>query len=589
MERPYISRIQRRMFFLAFVTAFVSTFTQTLAVLIDNIIVCIFFGENEIAAVTLAGPFFYALEMPAAGLAAGILAVCARDLGAGNIERANLRFNQVFSFTAPVLVILTLLSFALVPQMAVLFGARGKTAVLQPSAAQYLYGLSFEIVPYVLFCITAPVVVLDNGGRLVSIASAFGCVTDIVLDLLSVRFGWGLFGIGVASSASALVYFLITMIHFVKREHVFKLHFVRIRFHELKEVFISAMPKAIHSLADTIRSFIFISLVSMTGGVVGTCVLSIHGTISYTVMILAKAIAGAVGIMAGICWGEKNGDELEGNSRLSFRYVLVLSVVAISVLTGLARPIANALTQTDATADLLTFAIYCICIGLPFTILVQVRISYLQAVGHIREAQWVGVAANLIILSVAAVLYAIPFGVRGVFVAFPTSQVLTLLFICLLHYRRNGKVFPSLKDYLEVDDSFYKNPGDIISYPVETNLDCSLASEQVQLFCRGHRLDAGKGMLASLCVEELTVNAIKYRTKTRQEIKTADIRVVIDGDTVIIRLRDSGTAFNLKHLSDRLAEEDRGTAEAGLKLLLHSATSVSHYRTYGMNTTIIKV
>lgn len=577
------------MFFLSFVTAFVAIFAQTLAVLIDNIIVCIFLGENEIASVTLAGPFFYALEMPAAGLAAGIQAVCARDIGAGDVDKANKRFNQIFSFIAPVLVILTIISFAFAPQLAVLFGARGKTAALQPYAEQYLLGLSFEIVPYVLFCITAPIVVLDNGGRLVSIASAVGCATDIILDLLSVRFGWGLFGIGVASSVSAFSYFLITIVHFLRRDRVFRLHLVRIRFHELKDVFISATPKALHSLADTIRSFLFISLVSMTGGVMGTCVLSIHGTITYTVMILAKAIAGAVGIMAGICWGEKNGDELEGNSRLSFRYILVLSVAAVFILAGLARPIANALTQTDTTADLLTFAIYCICIGLPFTILVQVRISYLQAVGHIREAQWVGVSANLIILVIAAVLYAIPFGVRGVFVAFPTSQVLTLFFVWLLHYRRNGKVFQSLKDYLEVDDSFYKNPGDIISYPVETNLDCSLASEQVQLFCRGHGLDDRKGMLASLCVEELTVNAIKYRTKTRQEIKTADIRVIIDGDAVIIRLRDSGSAFNLKHLSDRLAEEDRGTAEAGLKLLLHSATSVSHYRTYGMNTTIIKV
>jgi hypothetical protein len=75
-KRIYISSIQKRMFFLAFATSFVAVFTQTLAVLIDNVIVCAFFSEAEIASVILANPFFYLLEIPAAGLGAGIQAVC---------------------------------------------------------------------------------------------------------------------------------------------------------------------------------------------------------------------------------------------------------------------------------------------------------------------------------------------------------------------------------------------------------------------------------------------------------------------------------------------------------------------------------
>ena len=138
MKRIYISRIQRRMFFLSFATAFIAAFTQTLAVLIDNIIVCAFYGETEIAAVTLAGPFFYMLEIPAAGLAAGIQTICAKDIGAGQVETANRLFNQLFFFVAAVMAVLTVLSFLFAPQMAVLFGARGNTAVLQPYAEQYL-------------------------------------------------------------------------------------------------------------------------------------------------------------------------------------------------------------------------------------------------------------------------------------------------------------------------------------------------------------------------------------------------------------------------------------------------------------------
>jgi len=587
-HRIHISKIQKRMFFLSFVTAFIAVFTMTLAFLIDNVIVCAFYGEAEIAAISLANPFFFLLEIPAAGLAAGLQTVCARDLGAGKIDKVDRQFNQIFFFAAALLTLLTVLSFLSVPRMAVLFGGRGRTAALQPLAAQYLYGLSFEIVPYVLFCIMTPVVILDNGNKLISIASVCGCVTDIVLDLLSVRFGWGLFGIGLASSASALVYFMVSMMHFLSHDKVIRLHFVMIRFRELKEIFLSSAPKAFLSLADTFRSLLFLSLVSFTGGMAGTFVYSLHGTVSYTVLIIAEGVAGAVGMMTGICCGEKNGEDLAGVGVLAHRYNLILSVCSIAILAVSAYPLCTALTENNESAELLMFALICIMFTVPLTIMIHCRISYLQAVGLIREAQWMGISSNLTVLTMSACLLALRFGVRGVFMAFPVSQIAILIFSWLLHWKRTGKILPAVSDYLEVDDSFYPKPGDVISYPVATMEDCALAGEQVTLFCKGHRTDEKKGFLAGLCVEELTTNVIEHGIKPGQSINMADIRVVIDGEDVIIRTRDGGSAFNLKRFADRL-EKETPESGTGIRILLNSAKNISYYRTYGMNTTIIRV
>ena len=87
----------------------------------------------------------------------------------------------------------------------------------------------------------------------------------------------------------------------------------------------------------------------------------------------------------------------------------------------------------------------------------------------------------------------------------------------------------------------------------------------------------------------MTTNVIEHGIKTKKGIKTADIRVVIDGGDVIIRLRDGGPAFNLKQFADRLEKEGNMEAGIGIKIMLTSAKSISYYRTYGMNTTIIKV
>lgn len=585
----YISRIQRRMFLLAFATAFAAAFTQTLAVLIDNVIVCTFYGETEVAAVSLAGPFFYLLEIPAAGLAAGIQTVCAKELGAGRIDRVNRLFCQIFSLSSMVLVFLTALSFLNISGMAVLFGARGATAALKPCTEQYLLGLSFEIIPYVLFCILSPVVILDNGSRLVSAASACGCITDIVLDLFSVRFGWGLLGIGLASSASALVYFGITMLHFLDPDRVIRLRFVRIRPRELKDILVFSAPRAFLALADSLCSLLFISLVSFTGGVTGAFALSIHTTLTYTVMILTRGIAGAVDVMAGICFGEKNGDGLEGIGILAHRYILILSAFVMAVIAAAARPLSAALSETDASAGLLVFAFFCVMISIPLSNLVHSRISYLQAVGCVREAQQMGTAVSLVFPAAAACLLAYLAGIRGVFLAFPAAQILTLFASWFLHWKRTKKMLPGRPDYMEIDKSFYPLPGDVIDYPIRTKEDCALAGEQVSLFCRGHKLEGRKGFLAGLCVEELTVNVIEHGLIPRGAVGTADLRVVIDGSDVIIRMRDGGAPFNLKRFADRLSGEEDPGEGTGIRILLKSAENIQYYRTYGMNTTIVKI
>ena len=58
---------------------------------------------------------------------------------------------------------------------------------------------------------------------------------------------------------------------------------------------------------------------------------------------------------------------------------------------------------------------------------------------------------------------------------------------------------------------------------------------------------------------------------------------------MIIRLRDGGAAFNLKRFADRLSEEKDPGEGNGIRILLNAAESIEYYRTYGMNTTIIRV
>ena len=85
------------------------------------------------------------------------------------------------------------------------------------------------------------------------------------------------------------------------------------------------------------------------------------------------------------------------------------------------------------------------------------------------------------------------------------------------------------------------------------------------------------------------MNALEQGTGLRKAGKPVDIRVVIDGEDVIIRTRDDGRAFNLKRFADRIAEDDDPENGTGIRILAAAVKNVSYYRTYGMNTTIITI
>ena len=300
MNKQYVSSLQKKMFRYAFITSVFTEFTQIIALTVDSLIVCIYLGELEIGAVGIAGPFFYLVGIPACCLASGLQTLCAQEMGRGRVDGVGRLFSETVSLTGAVLLALTAIVALTVPGIAWLFGARGSTAEMHPATCQYLYGLTFEIVPFVLMSITIPVVTLDNGSRTVMLSSIAGCLTDIILDIVAVTQGWGLFGIGLASSMSALVSFLVLLTHFLKKKRTIRFKLAKIGFRSIWNVIRTGLSSAFHSMAGMIRSWLLNMIAISAGGSVAMSLIAIHGTILDFVDIAAVGIAGAVGVLASI-------------------------------------------------------------------------------------------------------------------------------------------------------------------------------------------------------------------------------------------------------------------------------------------------
>ena len=578
------------MFLSAFATAAFTEFINILALTIDAIIVCTFLGEREIAAVGLASPFFYLSGIPATALATGLQTLCTQNLGRGQIDSVSRYFNETLAFAACLMALMTAALFFFNRQLAFLFGARGNAADLLELTSGYLHGLTFDAAPFVLSSILTPIVVLDNGNGTVMVSSILGGVTNIVFDIVAVKSGWGLVGVGYASALSAAVSLAVLSTHFFRKNSIIHFRPARLRWQTILSVTKHGLPNTVHAEAGILRSIALNALVAFVGGGVGVSVLAIQNTITDFVDILAVGVAGAVGILSGIAFGEVNGEELKGIGVLAHRYILVISVAVIACLTCFAAPIGRLFLDAGSESwPLLRFAILCVAVSTPFSALIYSRVNYLQAVGIGKKAQRLEAFSNLICLLAFAAAFALLFGVQGVFLAFPASKAAVLAAIYILYARKTNRLRPRARNYLGLDPVFFRQEQDMISYPFATLMDAALSSEQIRLFCNGHGLDERKCILASLCAEEIMKNIVTHSASARFGEPLAELRVTIADNRVILRIKDSGNAFNLSVLAKLLSQRESPHENIGMKLICASTDDISYYRIYRMNTTILKI
>lgn len=593
MRKKYVSSLLKRMFRSAMITAAFTEFTQIIALTVDAIVVCRFLGAPEIAAVGLAGPFLFLVGIPACCLSSGLQTVCAQEMGRGNTDQVSRRFSEIALFTLLSLSVVTAAVMLTVPQIAGLLGAGDRESGLQGPTAQYLYGIGPEIVPFVLMSVLIPVVILDNGSRTAMAASIVGCVSDIALDIVAALRGWGLFGIGMASTVSVALSVLVLLSHFLRKDSMIRLRLSRPRGRSVLEVIRLGLPKAVHSGANMLRCWLLNNLVLFIGGSAAMSVLSVHGTLLDFVDIIPVGIAGAVSVLAGITCGEKNGEELEGTGILAHRYVLVTSLVIMGALIALQQPLCRLMLAKEPDAwPLMRFALYCIAACIAPGALIYARVSYLQAIGRIKEAQLLEIAANMISLTVFALLLSLvlwPGNVRGVFLAFPVSKVAVLVLVYLIQAKRSGRLRPAPRDYMALEEDFFPQVWDTIAYPIDSVEESVLTSKQVWLFCRGHKFDPRMTYYASVAIEEVATNILEHGRPRRGGAPRTDLRVTIADSDLILRFRDNGRSFHMNALARVIQAGTDPFSCLGLRIICAAADDISYYRVFGMNTTIIRV
>ena len=475
--------------------------------------------------------------------------------------------------------------------MAALMGASGNGSVLIKDAADYLRGIAIGIPPTIIAMVLSVACQLDSAQERVRKSAFIYFVSDVILDYVAVKLHLGVFGIGIATSVAYYLQLIYLLFHFKSKNRMLLFEKFNISAGELLNVLSLGTEKALRSFSNFISPVIVNRIILLCGGVITMSAFSIQRDLINFTEIFASGLANATALQAGVYYGEKNSEAMRAMGRSAHKYcALFLGLVAL-VLVFLSRTIAMMyLSERGELFKMVVFASVMTGLFAPFNGLVRSRISYLNSIGKVRNMQIMTFLSSIVYTIVSALTLGKLFGSYGILASDALRILLLMLTVWLYYVVKTKKVLPSPSDYLALPDTFYFHPGDIISLDIRDTEDVSLVSRQIQLFCRGHKIDRKTEMKVALCFEELAVNVIQFGFPKCKKEPCIDLRLVISEDELVMRLRDNCPMFDVeRYIAQQIKDSnDDGDPHLGLKMIASLSENIRYVHSLENNNVILR-
>lgn len=411
--------------------------------IVDGLFVARGVGEYAMTAVNLSVPFVNLLFSIAVIFAVGTSTIIAYLLGQKNAQSANKLFSQNLATLVVIGVTISVLVLAFTEPLARLLGAEEVTLEY---TIHYLQGLAPFAVCFMISYNLEVLVKTDGRPRLALVTVCVGCVTNCVLDYLTIfHWGLGIWGAAAATGVSQLLTCVIYLTHFLGKHTTF--HPVRFRMDW--KIYRRLLPIGISDGLTELCNGLMIFLFNHT---ILRCI-GTDGLVAYTIIAYANTLV--INITMGVSQGSQplisfqngrgDGTAIGNLLRYGLRTMCGIAAVCFTVLF-LAAPKLVAVYLPEAGTEMLTFATdafrrYSLCyLPVGFNIYIA---GFLTAMERPLPAVSISTGRGLILQGSILLLLAAVLGGSSIWFAPVISEVLCLglSVFFLLRLRRTHPVF----------------------------------------------------------------------------------------------------------------------------------------------------
>ena len=417
-------------------------------IITDGIFVGHGLGSDALAAINIVAPLF--LFSTGIGLMFGMGAsiVASIHLSTGKNKAARINMTQALSVSSIFLLLCTIVVLFFPDEVLYLFGCSER--LLAPGK-DYLYGFVPFLTTNALICSAGFFVRLSGAPRYAMTCSVVAALINILFDYLFIFvFKWGMFGAAFATGIGTLVGVVMMIIFLSKRSNV--LHFIRIKMS--KKSMQLTWRNTVYVCNLGFSSFLCelaIASMMLCGNYVfmremgedGVAAFSIACYFFPIIFMLYNSIAQSAQPIISYNYGANLKGRVKETLRVALKTALICGSTLIIITIGFDSYIVSMFISSSAPAHAIaTHGFPLFALGfLPFAVNI-VSIGYFQSIEKIRNATIITVLRGFVFMITCFVILPHLWGKNGVWLAVPTSELLTFFCVMGLYWygKRKSKV-----------------------------------------------------------------------------------------------------------------------------------------------------
>lgn len=406
--------------------------------IVDGFFVSNCVGKNAFAAVNLIMPVLMALGAFGFMIGTGGSALVAKTLGEGDAKKANKYFSMLIYVTVIFSLIVTVIGFIFMPNIAKALGANDLIIndcvlygrILITTVSFFMLQNSFQS-----FLVTAG---KSNFGLVISVIAG---LSNMVLDFVLIYLlDLGVVGAAAASAFSQVVGAVIPLIYFARKNNSL-LHLVKTKI-QLKPIgaaCVNGSSEMLTNLSTSLVSMIYnfqLMKIAAENGV------SAYGVIMYVSLIFMSFFFGySIGInpVVGYNFGAKNTNELKNVLKKSLVLTSVVSLAMTALAVSLLGAIAKIFVGYDAElCDLTSNALKIYSLSFLVCGFNIFSSAFFTGLNNGKISALISFLRTLVFQIAAVLVLPVFIGINGIWLAITVAEILTLIvtIVCLAANKR---------------------------------------------------------------------------------------------------------------------------------------------------------
>ena len=426
------------------IPAIVGMVVQALYNVVDTFFVSRYVGTLGVAGVAVAFPIQMILIGIGAAVGIGGASMLSRRMGERDREGASRALGNMISLSIVMGIICMIVGLVLMNPLLRIFGAND---AIMPYARDFisviLMGSSFFI-----FSMVASSAARAEGNAKVAMFSLVigGCLNVILNPIFIIGMGHGVRGSAEASviSSFASCLFLLFYILKGKSEVTLKLHHLRLKWSIITEIFAVGVSDFARTAAMSATSAIFNNVLRELGGEVPIAVFGIiFRVISFVFMPMIGIAQGSQPIL-GFNYGARQFNRVRECLGMANKSATILACIGCVLFMALPEQIFRIFSSDEELIAMGTTATRCLVLAFPLIGYQNIGASLFQAIGKAKHAIFLAFSRQVLFLIPMVLILSKLFGLNGVWMSFPASDV-TAFLVTLFMVRREQRILARME------------------------------------------------------------------------------------------------------------------------------------------------